>query len=515
MSKLLIVGDPVVTLGEPAIIADGALVVEGHRIVASGTRAEMEQRGPFDQVIGSSDHVVVPGFLNSHYHSGGPVYQGLFELVFERANVHVGRSLGPDDGDIMRLAAIWALMNCVRGGQTGALDFSYGQPNLPDYGWGILLEAYHELGFRSAFGVVTRDQNIYAHEPNENFLARFPSDAADEMRASPMGYAWPVDDVLDTFKRLAEKWHQRDDLIHVVLTPDWTPACSDDLYIECRRLANEYDTVISTHVLETRSEMVWNMKEHGVPAMRHLADIGLLGPDVSVAHFVWASDEDIAVLTDTGTIAVNNPGSNLRLSTGIARVRDIMEAGGRVAFGTDSISFSDSEDAYQELRLAAYLQRTPHRLYEGRLDSLQLLRAAADNGGAALGWPGELGRLTPGSLADAVTLRKDRLFYPRGRYDQSPVLDVLLDRTTGSDVDDVVINGTVVLAGGRFMTVDEDAIREELAEKIGRAYAPTEAGRRFAELGAMAEARLGDVYDPWYELPVSPASVYNARTPAG
>ena len=370
--KLLIVGDPVVTLGDPAVIPHGALVVEDHRVVAAGPHAEMEALGPFDEVVGSDDHLVVPGFLNSHYHSGGPVYQGMFELVFERANVHVGRSLQPDDADLLRLAVLWGLMSCVRGGQTGALDFSYGQPAMPAYGWDVIVEAYHELGFRAAFGPVTRDQNIYAHEPDESFLARVP-DLADEIRSSAMGYAWPVDDVLDIFERQAQTWHGKDDLIHIVLTPDWTPACSDDLYRRCRALADEYDTVVSTHVLETRSEMVWNMKAHGVPAMRHLADIGLLGPDVSVAHFVWASDEDIRILADTGTIAVNNPGSNLRLSTGVSRVRDIMAAGGRQAFGTDSISFSDAEDAYQELRLSAYLQRTPHALYEGRMDSLELL----------------------------------------------------------------------------------------------------------------------------------------------
>jgi 5-methylthioadenosine/S-adenosylhomocysteine deaminase len=511
--KTLIVGNPVVTLGEPALIPHGAIVAQDREIVAAGPRAEMESYGPFDDIIGSDDHVVMPGFINSHYHSGGPLFPGLIEYIFERANVHIGRSLQPEDADLLRLGVLVGLMGCVRGGQTSALDFSYGQAAMPAFGWDTVIEAYYELGLRTAFGPVTRDQNIYAHEPNEEFLLRLPEAVRAEVTASPMGYAWPVDEVLAVFERQAKEWHGRDDLMHVILTPDWTPACSDDLYRRCRDLANEYDTVISTHVLETRSEMVWNLKTHGVPAMRHLEQIGLLGPDVSVAHFVWASDEDIAVLADTGTIAVNNPGSNLRLSTGISRVRDIMARGGRQAFGTDSISFSESEDAFAELRLAAYLQRTPHALYEGRVDSLEFLRAMGDNGGAAIGWPGRVGRLTPGYLADVVTLKRDRIFWPAPKFDATPILDVLLDRAQAVDVEDVIINGKAVLRHGRFTTVDEDAIRAELEAKIERAFVGTEESRRLGELGAMADAVLGDIYTPWYELPVEPASVYNTRTP--
>jgi 5-methylthioadenosine/S-adenosylhomocysteine deaminase len=384
---------------------------------------------------------------------------------------------------------------------------------MPWFAWDLVIEAYHELGFRVAMGVVSRDQNKYAHEPNDDFLARFPPEVAAEMLASPMGYAWPTDEVMAAFRHLADEWHQRDDLVHVALAPDWTPACSDDLYRLCRKVADEYDTVISTHVLETRSEMVWNLKTHGVVATRHLADIGLLGPDVSFAHYVWATDEDIAVLADTGAIAVNNPGSNLRLSSGIARVRAMMERGGRVAFGTDSISFSEAEDYFAELRLACYLQRMPDKFVQGRLDSLTVLRAAGDNGAAVVGWPGQLGRLAPGYLADAVLLKRERLFHPPGRYDATPVLDVLLDRADRTDVDHVVINGKVILRAGRFTTVDEQAIQDAMAEALARKMVRDERDQRWTELGPIADGALADIYEPWYALPVEPGTVYNAASP--
>ena len=87
---------------------------------------------------------------------------------------------------------------------------------------------------RTAFGLVSRDENIYVHEPDERFLDATRPISAEEVRRSPMGYAWPVDDVMASFERLHGAWHGRDDRFRIVTAPDWTPACSDDLYRRCR-----------------------------------------------------------------------------------------------------------------------------------------------------------------------------------------------------------------------------------------------------------------------------------------
>src|SRR5205823_13064241 len=81
------------------------------------------------------------------------------------------------------------------------------------------LRAYQDAGLRTAFGLVSRDQNTYAHEPDERFLARLPAELAAEVRASPIGYAWPVDQVMASFERLAARWHGRDDRIRLVTAP--------------------------------------------------------------------------------------------------------------------------------------------------------------------------------------------------------------------------------------------------------------------------------------------------------
>jgi 5-methylthioadenosine/S-adenosylhomocysteine deaminase len=259
--------------------------------------------------------------------------------------------------------------------------------------------------------------------------------------------------------------------------------------------------------------MMWNLETYGKP-VRRLLDLGVLRDDVSFGHFVWVTDTDIAIVADTGVVVACNPGSNLRLSSGICRVRDLLAAGASVAYGTDGISFSDREDFFQEVRLAAYLQRQPDVFSEHRLSSELLLRTAADAGARAAGFAGQLGRLAPGYRADLLLLRSGDLFFPPGRFDGVPVLDVLLDRASARDLDTVLVDGRVIVSGGRMVTVDEDALRERLLSLAGRLYPVHPAGSRLFELAGLLLPHAQSIYDRWYQVPIdAPASVYNARRP--
>lgn len=514
MPRYLVLGDPLVSLDDDQpVIGDGALIVEGSTISALGRREELESRGPFDRVLGSDGHLVMPGFINGHFHSTAPQAPGLFEYVFERANTRASRHVISEDD--LRTVVLVSAINAIRGGQTSVVDFSYGVPSLPDFGNHAILDAYRAVGMRVALGVVTRDQNIYVHGDNDAFLASLPADLAARVRDSTMGYAWPTEAVLDAYRRLHDQWDRYDDRIRVILAPDWTPACSDELYLRNRRLATEYASGITTHVLETRSEMLFNLRTYGQTAMQRLARLGVLGPDVSCAHFVWAGDEDIRILVDTGAVAVNNAGSNLRLSTGIARTRDILEQGGRVAFGTDGISFSEREDFFQELRLATYLQRVPGEISRGRLDSLNVLISAARSGAHALCQPERVGSLAVGKDADLLVIRKERIFGPPGKYARTPPLDVLLDRADATDIDQVMAAGQILLDSGVIMTVDEGHVRDSYAEAgRNRFWATTDTADMQRQLAAAVEPYVFAFYAGWDKWQVDCAYAYNMRSAA-
>jgi 5-methylthioadenosine/S-adenosylhomocysteine deaminase len=512
--RTLVLGDPIVALGSQTLIHDGALIVEGTTIAAAGPRAELEQLGSFDRVLGSASHFVMPGFINCHYHSELAIGPGLYQFIFERANVFIQAATADIEEEDLYTGVLWGLVNAIKGGQTSTVDMYYGRPGMTDFGCRPALRAYEDAGMRTAFGLVSRDENLYVHEPNESFLASLPKELAEEIRRSPMGYAWPVDDVMGAFSRLHADWHERDDRIRIVTAPDWTPACSDDLYRRARRVADEHDTGMITHALETRSEMMFNLEHHGKPAVRRLSDLGVLGPSTVLEHFVWVTDEELAIFADSGAVASNDPGSNLRLSAGICRVRDIMDTGGRIAFGTDGISFSDREDFFQELRLACYLQRTPTLFERARLDSEAVLRAAAENGARALGLEDRLGSLEAGRFADLLIVEKDRIMFPPGRYDTEPFLDVVLDRTDASDIDTVMVHGRILMSGGRVTVVDEGALKKRFAEAVQRrVYRLPDHVERWTELGRLVEPYVIEFYQRWYDTPVEPAYLYNPRRP--
>lgn len=514
--RTLVLGDPVIALGEETLIHDGAIIIEGTRITAVGARDDLEKMGPFTEVLGGPDSIVMPGFINCHYHSelaGGP---GLYQFIFEIANVYVQGGYGPIGEEDLQDLILLGLVAAIKGGQTGTLDMYYGRPALPLFGTLPALEAYRTIGMRTAFGLVSRDQNLYVHQPNQEFLTGLPDDLAAEILRSPMGYAWPISEVMAAYDTLVRDWDGRDGRFRIVLAPDWTPACSDDLYRLCRRKADEDGTGIVSHVLETRSEMMWNLETYGMPALRRLNNLGVLAPDMTCTHFVWVTDEELSIFADSGAVASNNPGSNLRLSAGICRTRDIMASGGRVAFGTDGISFSDSEDMFTELRLACYLQRFPREFDVVRLDSEDVFRAAAVNGARAIRQEEGLGALAPGKLADLLVVDSTRILFPPGRYDTEPILNVILDRAQAVDLRHVMIDGQVVMRDRTITTIDEQALMDRVAEAVQkRVYRLSPEVKRWLELGDAVMPNVVDFYKRWYSIPVEPAHAYNARRVLG
>ena len=166
--RTLVRGGTVAALGQVGVVDDGAVIVEGRRITAVGRREELEHRGPFDAVLGGPDTLVMPGFINCHYHSELAAGPGHYQDIFERANLYVHTGYGPAEERDLYLTTQLGLAKAIRGGQTAAVDMYYGRPSMPHFGTEAALQAYRDAGFRVAFGLVSRDQNIYAHEPTSS-----------------------------------------------------------------------------------------------------------------------------------------------------------------------------------------------------------------------------------------------------------------------------------------------------------------------------------------------------------
>jgi 5-methylthioadenosine/S-adenosylhomocysteine deaminase len=456
-------------------------------------------------VLGSNDQIVLPGLFNAHYHGETLFGPGLYDTLWEKANVWFHESLvhaAPEDVQAVLLAA---LHRQLRSGTTGLIDFFYGRPTMELLGAEATLAAYREAGLRVALAVAVRDQNRFGHADDEWTLAQLPDDAAEALRASPVGYAYPVETVFETFDRLLERHHEERGRTRLMLAPDWTPSCSDELLRECARRAREAGVTRQIHLVETRHELVWNLEAHGKSAVRRLHDLGILGEDFSGAHGVWLTSEDVRLLAESGTGVAHNPGSNLRLTSGVAPLRELLAAGVRVAIGTDGISAADDDDLLAETRLAGLLQRPG--IGAARLPSEALLTAACANGPALAGWS-DVGRLVPGWQADLVLLDRRDLAWPPGRFDWADPLDLVLDRASVREVVATVVAGRVLVRERRLVGVDEDAVRRRAEEALSRLAEPPPEIAALRPHVEQLEPILQRLYDSWdaMALPIATAS---------
>ncbi|MDQ1434010.1 MAG: hypothetical protein QOF59_826, partial [Actinomycetota bacterium] len=220
MKRTLVAGDLVVALGVEPTLTDAAIIVEGTEIVEVGPRAQLESHGPFDEVLGGDGFVVMPGFVNGHYHSECATGPGLIGTIFELSNLYLGSGCERHDEEALELLATYGLVQCLKGGQTATVDAFYGKPAMSLLGAEPVLRAYERVGLRTAFAVSLRDQNLYVHEDDTSFLARVAPDLAEEIVASPLGYAWPVDEVMATVDTLAARWEGHAGRTHILLAPD-------------------------------------------------------------------------------------------------------------------------------------------------------------------------------------------------------------------------------------------------------------------------------------------------------
>jgi guanine deaminase len=204
----------------------------------------------------------------------------------------------------------------------------------------------------------------------------------------------------------------------------------------------------------------------GCTAVERLAELGLLGPRFVGAHAVWLTEDDMRRLADAGGAVSHNPASNLRLGSGIAAVREMLDRGLTVALGTDGSMSSDNQNLFEALRLAALVGnvRFPHQT-ERWLSAADTWRMATLGGARAVGLGDAIGALEPGRQADIVLLRADST----SLRPLSNVLGSLVYVETGASVDTVLVGGRVVMRGGRVLGVSEDRLRAQAqaaAERI-------------------------------------------------
>ncbi len=461
------------------VIADAAaaprladILVEDGRILAvtapgaSGVDAAVPR-------LDATDRLVIPGLVNGHTHAHGGLGRGAVEDValegFLAASPAISGQRGIDD---LALSATLTGVELLRKGCTALFDMTTQFPLPTVAGLQAIAGAYARVGIRAVVAPMLADRTLYQAYPE--LLASLPGplrDGAAALRGATCA------DNLAAVEAAARDWPFDTSRIRLGIAPTIPLHCSDEFMRGCAQLSQRWGLPMQTHLAESKMQAVFGEQRYGKSLVAHLAEIGLLGPRVSTAHSIWISDADIDQLATAGVTAIHNPLSNLRLGSGIAPVRRMLERGLRVGVGSDGANTSDTQNLFEAARLAAFLSRVMTPDEERWIDASQALRMATEGSAHALGWGDRLGRIESGREADLVLLDLSQPIYVPLRH----VVRQMVHGENGAAVDRVLVGGEVVVEGGKVLTIDEAALRREAQAAADRLDALNAEGRHLAQ----------------------------------
>jgi cytosine/adenosine deaminase-related metal-dependent hydrolase len=491
--KYLIAGT--VGPGEVAVIEDGAFVQRDGTIVEVGRHADLAARYRPDETLGSDQHAVIPGLVNGHHHVGvTPLQLGSPDYPLELwfASRMAARDVDP------YLDTLYSAFELIESGVT-TVQHLHGMRWGPISAWPgrarRVLAAYRDIGLRTSYAFGIRDQNLLVYGADDEFVRSLPASLQPEMaewfaslRISPDDWA------RDLFIGLYEAWgRNEDDLVRIWLAPTNLHWCSDKLLMRVKEHAQKFSAGIHIHLLETAYQKLYAERRSGRSAVQHLHELGFLGPEVTLGHGVWLTEEDIERLVETGTAVCHNASSNLRLQSGIAPVNRLLARGVRVALGIDEAGLNDDRDMLQEMRLVLKLHRVPG--HDQRVPTAAEVFTMATEGGAhTTGFAGRIGRIAAGFSADAVLIDLRNVTEPY-LDPLTPILDGVLHRARSRDVETVMIAGHVVMRDRVFTRVDKDAALRELATSLRAPLKRHEVRRR--ELSRELLPHVRAFYTDW------------------
>lgn len=465
----------------------------GDLLVSNGRIAGLDRQLPdakADTVIDGTGKLLMPGFVDAHFHSGDALLRGRYEKVplelWMLSSYPI--ILGPTVSKrLLYLRSTLVAMQALKNGITTMSDDFIDRPFQDLERLGTVFQAYDEAGIRATVSCSIADLNVFDTMAGARDL--IPA----ELQAANNRPRMPIDVYVDFCRSAFASLHGRADRLRLMPGPSGPQRCSPELMQACSALAIEYDMPLHTHLLETRMQAVTAQQMYGKTLVQHMKAIGALTGHVCGAHGVWLSRDDMDLLGEAGCSVVHNALSNLKLGSGVARVRQLLKAGVNVALGTDGYCASESARMFEVLKAASTLQNVQSIDYDDWLAAGDVLKAATINGARSARLGDQVGSLTIGKRADMICLDLDSLsFFPRGDIPKQ-----LVYSENGSSIRWVMVQGEIVVEDGRSTRVDERAVMAELAEIVppfleaygateeaNRAYAPyvAELLRRSAEL---------------------------------
>jgi 5-methylthioadenosine/S-adenosylhomocysteine deaminase len=443
--SIVVWGGTVVTMdGSGRVIPNGAVAINEDRILGVGTADDINQAYSASQKIDVRGQVILPGLVNTHTHAPMVLYRGLADdlALMDWLNKYIfpaeAKTVSPD---FVRIGTRLAALEMIQSGTTTFADMYYFEDDIA--------QATHEAGLRAVLG---------------QSVIKFP--VAD---------AKTPEEALVRADAFIKKWKD-DPLVTPALAPHAPYTVEPATLKAVREMANRYGVPMLIHLAETRDEVKIIQDAHHQSPTQYLDSLGLWNGRSLAAHAVWLDAADMDTLAQRGVGLAHNPGSNMKLASGIAAVPQWIEHGIHAGLGTDGAASSNDLDMFEAMRLAALL----HKIASSNPQAMPArlaLELATRRGAEALGLADRIGSLEPGKQADLITVAMDGAR-------QTPMFDPvshLVYVTHGDDVRNTIVAGRVLMRDREVLSLKAaDVLRDAgaMAERVRLAVGPAAGGKQ-------------------------------------
>ncbi len=433
MEDILIKNANIVTMNEKReILKRGDIAIEGNKIREIGENLD----GNAEKVIDASGKAAIPGLVNAHTHLSMVLFRGLADDL--ELQTWLEEKIWPLEGNLesddVYSGALLGCLEMIRSGTTCFADLYFFMDRVA--------EAVEDSGLRAnlAYGIIEQGD---------------PEKREEE---------------LETARELVENYEGfANNRVTTMFGPHSTYTCSIECLEEVKELAEDYDVGLHIHLSENDKEVDDVLEMHGKRPPKVLDEIGFLDSNVLAAHCTCLNEEEIGLIQEKGVKPVHNPASNMKLGSGIAPVSELLSKNVPVSLGTDGAASNNTLDMFEEMKLAALLNKAVKK-DPTVVPARKALEMATINGAKALGLEDEIGSLEAGKKADIILIDLEKPHL-------TPLFNIeshLVYSCNGSDVETVIVDGRILMKGNEVLTLEEDKIlrkgqktAENLEKKAG------------------------------------------------
>ena len=377
-----------------------------------------------NHIISGKDKLALPGFVNTHNHAAMVLLRSYADdLVLQE---WLEKKIWPIEAKLIGEDVYWgtqlAVLEMLRSGTTTFADMYFFMDEVA--------KVVEESGIRASLS---------------RGITSFLNDGDKKLRES---------------EEFFKEWHGKGDgRIEVWHGPHAPYTCSPDFLKEVVSSARSLGMKIHIHLSETQKEVDDCVKQYGMSPIELMDSIGMFDIHTLAAHCVHLTENDMEIIAKKNVQVAHNPGSNLKLASGIAPVPQLLSKGANVALGTDGASSNNNLDMLEEMRYAALL----HKNNSGDptiISAAQALQMGTKNGAQALGLE-NVGALGVGEKADIVLFNTQEAHW----FPKYNMISTLIYSAQSSDVNDVIVNGKILVKNKEALTLDHERIFFEVSKK--------------------------------------------------